>query len=75
MGLAHAAPEDAPDVSGLFVMMTQLGQVVGVATFGTLYLGSGSVAATCLALTGTILLTGACALPLLRRRDPRPATP
>ncbi|GAA3037823.1 MFS transporter [Streptosporangium longisporum] len=75
VGLAHAAPEDAPDVSGLFVMMTQLGQVVGVATFGTLYLGSGSVAATCLALTGTILLTGACALPLLRRRDPRPATP
>ncbi|MEV4752033.1 MFS transporter [Streptosporangium sp. NPDC049248] len=68
VGLAHAAPEDAPDVSGLFVMVTQLGQVVGVATFGTLYLSGGSATGTGVALAVTALLTGACALPLLRRR-------
>ncbi|WP_436759628.1 MFS transporter [Streptosporangium sp. V21-05] len=67
VGLAQAAPEDAPDVSGLFVMVTQLGQVVGVATFGTLYLDGGSVIGTGVALAATIVLTGVCALPLLRR--------
>ncbi|MGC5012376.1 hypothetical protein ACLQ2R_16550 [Streptosporangium sp. DT93] len=46
-----------------------------VATFGTLYLGSGSVTTTALALAGTILVTGVCALPLLRRRDLRPTAP
>lgn len=36
--LRHVAPAHAPDASGLLVTMVQLGQVVGVATFGTLFL-------------------------------------
>ncbi|HEV7760536.1 MAG TPA: MFS transporter [Acidimicrobiales bacterium] len=36
--LRHVAPEHAPDASGLLVTTVQLGQVVGVATFGTLFL-------------------------------------
>ncbi|MFF5210953.1 MFS transporter [Streptosporangium sp. NPDC000396] len=67
IALTHVAPEDAPDASGLFVMMAQLGQVVGVATFGTLYLSGGSATSTGVALAVTALATGACALPLLRR--------
>ncbi|WP_406315611.1 MFS transporter [Streptosporangium sp. NBC_01639] len=68
VALTHVVPEDAADTSGLFVMVTQLGQVVGVATFGTLYLELGSATGTGLALAVTALATGACALPLLRRR-------
>ncbi|GIH94802.1 MFS transporter [Planobispora siamensis] len=68
VALTHVAPADAPDASGLFVMVTQLGQVVGVATFGTLYLGGGSAAATAAALAAAALAAGACALPLLRVR-------
>ncbi|MDP9870037.1 MULTISPECIES: MFS transporter [Streptosporangium] len=67
LALTHVAPGDAPDASGLFVMMTQLGQVVGVATFGTLYLSLGSAPGTGVALAVTALVTGVCALPLLRR--------
>lgn len=36
--LAHVRKEDAADASGLLVTVTQLGQVIGVATFGTLFL-------------------------------------
>ncbi len=36
--LQHVRPEDAADASGLLVTVTQLGQLVGVATLGTLYL-------------------------------------
>ncbi len=36
--LGSVRPEDAPDASGVTAMMTQLGMLVGVATFGTLYL-------------------------------------
>ncbi|OUC96442.1 MFS transporter [Streptosporangium minutum] len=68
VALTHVAPEDASDTSGLFVMVTQLGQVVGVATFGTLYLSVGSITGAAVALAVTALATGACALPLLRRR-------
>ncbi|WP_344927964.1 MFS transporter, partial [Streptosporangium carneum] len=67
IALTHVAPEDAPDTSGLFVMVTQLGQVVGVATFGTLYLSGGSITGVDVALAVTTLVTGVCALPLLRR--------
>lgn len=38
VALTHVATADAADASGLLVMVTQLGQVVGVATFGTLFL-------------------------------------
>ncbi|MET9648909.1 MFS transporter [Streptomyces sp. JL2001] len=37
--LAAVAPEDAADASGLLATVTQLGQLIGVATFGTLFLG------------------------------------
>ncbi|WP_392670432.1 MFS transporter [Streptomyces sp. LN785] len=36
--LADVRPEDAADASGMLVTVTQLGQLIGVATFGTLYL-------------------------------------
>ncbi|MEU3185633.1 MFS transporter [Streptomyces sp. NPDC006923] len=36
--LATVRPEDAADASGLLVTVTQLGQLIGVATFGTLFL-------------------------------------
>ncbi|GAA5181769.1 MFS transporter [Rugosimonospora acidiphila] len=38
VALSHVAPSDAADASGLLTTVTQLGNVVGVATFGTLYL-------------------------------------
>ncbi|MBG0830360.1 MFS transporter [Planomonospora sp. ID67723] len=68
VALARVTPSDASDASGLFVMVTQLGQVVGVATFGTLYLSQGSITGTAAALAVTALAAGACALPLLRVR-------
>ncbi|MFE1379100.1 MFS transporter [Streptomyces sp. NPDC058740] len=37
--LATVRPQDAADASGLLATVTQLGQLIGVATFGTLYLG------------------------------------
>ncbi|MEU4064066.1 MFS transporter [Streptomyces wedmorensis] len=37
--LATVRAEDAADASGLLATVTQLGQLIGVATFGTLFLG------------------------------------
>ncbi|MEU6877058.1 MFS transporter [Streptomyces sp. NPDC046712] len=37
--LARVRPEDAADASGLLATVTQLGQLIGVASFGTLFLG------------------------------------
>src|SRR5258705_4959770 len=39
LALTHVAPADAADASGLLTTVTQLAQVVGVATLGSLYLG------------------------------------
>lgn len=36
--LANVRPQDAADASGVLVTVTQLGQLIGVAAFGTLYL-------------------------------------
>ncbi|MFF2408987.1 MFS transporter [Streptomyces sp. NPDC058092] len=36
--LANVRPEDAADASGVLVTVAQLGQLIGVATFGTFYL-------------------------------------
>ncbi|WNI24826.1 MFS transporter [Streptomyces sp. ITFR-16] len=36
--LANVRPQDAADASGVLMTVTQLGQVIGVAAFGTLYL-------------------------------------
>jgi hypothetical protein len=38
VAVTHVAPADAADASGLLATMTQLGQVVGVATMGSLFL-------------------------------------
>jgi hypothetical protein len=36
--LGQVVPEDAADASGFMATVTQLGQLIGVATFGTLFL-------------------------------------
>jgi predicted MFS family arabinose efflux permease len=65
--LRHVAPEHAPDASGLLVTVVQLGQVVGVATFGTLFLSlvdaadtpptADAVAVTSAALAATVAVS------------------
>ncbi|WP_432863891.1 MFS transporter [Microbispora rosea] len=75
VALARVAPADAADASGLLAMMLQLGQVVGVAVFGTLFLSlapsAHAATVTSLWLAAVSLAAGGCALPLLRtRRDP-----
>ncbi|MGW1430081.1 MFS transporter [Streptomyces sp. NPDC002431] len=74
--LADVRPEDAADASGVLVTVTQLGQLTGVAAFGTLYLnrlgaqgpqGSGQALWVCaLALTAASLAGAAAGL--VRRR-------
>ncbi|MDT0307631.1 MFS transporter [Streptomyces sp. DSM 44917] len=44
--LASVRPEDAADASGVTAMTTQLGMLVGIAAFGTLYLDRASAAAS-----------------------------
>ncbi|MCF2531581.1 MFS transporter [Yinghuangia soli] len=72
LGLRRVAPGDAPDASGVLATVTQFGQVLGVAVFGTVYLerldaGAGAAAwTTGLGLAGTALAAALSAL-LLRR--------
>ncbi|MBA8952716.1 MFS transporter [Actinomadura namibiensis] len=82
--LAHVPAGDAADGSGLLLTLTQLGQVIGIATVGTLFLtsaaGPGSTRhaeyATGWALAAVALLTVVCTLPpALRRRGPRVTAP
>lgn len=79
VALRHVAPAYASDASGVLVTIVQLGQVIGVATFGTLFLGlvepqslpttADAMAVTDLFLTATA--TSAALLGLrLTRRDP-----
>ncbi|MFB8081436.1 MFS transporter [Streptomyces sp. NPDC056013] len=75
--LATVRPEDAADASGLLATVTQLGQLIGVAAFGTLFLaaadGSGAqnsadaLRTTMIALSVTAL-AGAMAGPWRRAR-------
>jgi EmrB/QacA subfamily drug resistance transporter len=74
LALRHVPPADAADASGMVATMTQLAVVVGVATFGTLYLSlvpgtpSGrAFAITCACLVGTSVLAAASALALGRK--------
>jgi MFS family permease len=71
--LRHVAPTHAPDASGLLVTVVQLGQVVGIATFGTLFLslaedGTGSpptahaIAVTAGVLAATVAVAAALGL-------------
>jgi hypothetical protein len=83
--LERVAPTDAADASGLLVTVTQLGQLVGVATLGTLYLnrltyyarytpGTAHASAHALWPTATALaataVLGVLAGPLSGRRTP-----
>jgi hypothetical protein len=73
IALTYVAVADAADASGLLVMTNQLGQVVGVATFGTLFLSVApptghALTVTCVALAGAAAVGACCATPLLRRR-------
>ncbi|MYW65667.1 MFS transporter [Streptomyces sp. SID8379] len=77
--LATVRPEDAADASGLLTTVTQLGQLIGVATFGTLFLNrfealgaSGAYTSSDALLMCAYALAGAAALGavsgLVRRR-------
>jgi MFS family permease len=71
LALTYVAVEDAADASGLLVTTYQLGQVVGVATFGTVFLSLVPPSGHAMAVTGgalaiTALVAACCALPLLR---------
>lgn len=80
VALSRVAPSNAADASGLLVTLVQLGQLIGVATLGTLYLSerhrpgvAGSahaVSVTALWLGAGTLIAAAFALLLLRRRQP-----
>ncbi|MEU9883909.1 MFS transporter [Sphaerisporangium sp. NPDC051011] len=78
VALENVAARDAADASGLMAMTLQLGQVVGVTAFGTLYLSltpsAHAVGVTAAGLAATTVVAGACALPLLRRGAGRRAT-
>jgi MFS family permease len=77
LALRHVAPANAPDASGVLVTVIQLGQVVGVATFGTLFLSlvepgdpvttAHAVEVASLALAATLLVPILLGLHLARR--------
>ena len=82
LALTHVPPADAADASGLLTTVTQLAQVVGVASFGSLYLSlvanrpSGpATGTTALYEAGATLLAAAFAalLPRARRLLPEAA--
>jgi MFS family permease len=77
LALTHVPPAEAADASGVLTTMAQLAQVVGVATFGTLYLSlvpgtpSGrALAWTCACLVAANVLSAGFAT-LLPRPRPR----
>jgi hypothetical protein len=73
--LASVPPEDAPDASGMLLTVMQLGQVVGIATIGSLFLSLAENAhstrhaeyGTGWALAGAAVIATACAYALSRR--------
>jgi MFS family permease len=80
VALTHVPMSDAADASGVLVTLFQLGQVVGVAALGTLYLslvhGPGAhasahaYATTVVVLAGSALVAAVFAAVLVRRRAP-----
>ncbi|WP_405403235.1 MFS transporter [Streptomyces sp. NBC_01104] len=75
--LANVRPQDAADASGVLVTVTQLGQLIGVAAFGTLYLnrldtpgaqGSGEALWVCALALSAAAVMGALAGLVRRRR-------
>jgi len=77
LAVRHVPLADAADASGMLATMVQLAQVVGVTTFGTLYLtlvprtpSGRALALTCAGLVGANLLGAACAALLPREARP-----
>ncbi|MFD9796516.1 MFS transporter [Streptomyces sp. NPDC059070] len=74
--LADVRPEDAADASGLLATVNQLGQLIGVAAFGALFLNrlttgahsSGDALRACSLALGAAALAGAATGLLSRRR-------
>ncbi|MGX1547121.1 MFS transporter [Streptomyces adustus] len=78
--LATVRPEDAADASGLLATVTQLGQLIGVAVFGTLFLDrleslgvpgaytSAEALVACMFALAAVAATGAVSGLVLRRR-------
>jgi EmrB/QacA subfamily drug resistance transporter len=73
--LANVPPSDAADASGVVITMLQLGQVVGIATLGTLYLTllphqapAHAAAITFVAAAGCALLAAASGVAMVRKR-------
>ncbi len=83
VALTHVPAEDAADASGLLLTLMQIGQVVGVATVGTLFLtmaedgGSTRHAeyGTGWALAAVVLVGAALALILARGQAEKPGRP
>jgi MFS family permease len=80
LALGRVAPSDAADASGLLATVTQLGQLLGVATLGTVYLNRLSAygphgSAHAFAVTGVALaaVSAAAALIAVRWRRERAA--
>jgi EmrB/QacA subfamily drug resistance transporter len=80
VALTHVPPADAADASGVLVTVFQLGQVVGVATLGTLYLSlvhhpgaissAHSLTTTLVVLAISATAAAGFAVPLVRPRRP-----
>jgi MFS family permease len=77
LALAHVPLPDAADASGVLITSLQLGQVLGVATLGTLYLtlvgehpAGDAEAVTFVAVAGLTLAAAVCGGLLVRRRRP-----
>jgi EmrB/QacA subfamily drug resistance transporter len=78
VALTHVPVSDAADASGLLVTIFQLGQVVGVASLGTLYLSlvhrpgalpsAHSLSTTLIVLAGSSLVAAAFGVALVRAR-------
>jgi EmrB/QacA subfamily drug resistance transporter len=81
VALSKVAPQDAPDASGVLTTIIQLGLVLGVATFGSIYLTEAVVpgvhpTASAIALTLWLIVADlvACAVASLAMVRAQPAT-
>src|SRR6266550_4663571 len=81
VALSRVAPQDAPDASGVLTTVIQLGLVIGVATFGSIFLTEAQLpgahpTASAIALTLWLIVADlvACAVASLIMVRARPAT-
>ena len=81
VALSKVAPQDAPDASGVMTTVIQLGLVIGVATFGSIFLTEAVIpgvhpTASAIALTLWLIVADlvACAVASLVMVRARPAT-